>query len=326
MFIVAGFSVVGGLGTSMEKLSSSIEAEKSIIMLPSDSGAPTFFAPSSLGDIASEAALGVYFERTMHFGPDDEDGTLIATVGVLDEAGALGESFPVEGDQVLLGTDYTYRGDVTIGDVDAVATGGFSSSLFSSSWAIVSLELAEQVTGEAGKYNFAIAAGVSEEVSSTLSSEGFVVQPMSGVVPFLEDGVAELEVDAFWTLVPSCFAIVVLAYGFMGSEVSDRRHEIGILKTLGAGRRRILTYLLLDALLISLWGGLIGLALGIVVSYAVSTVASVMFTSVFLMKASESLLLAALAVTVAAGVAGSLFPALRMTVSPPVEDLKEVGP
>ncbi len=326
MFVVAGFSVVGGLGSSMENLSSSLESERSIILLPSESGHLVFFSPATLGEVASEVALGIYFESEVLFGPEDGSGILVAAFCVVDPSSVLGETFSAEDNDVLLGTDYSYRGDATFDGIDAVVTGGFSSSVFSSSWAAVSLEFAEEVTGHADEFNFAIVSGISEGESAFLRDAGFVVQPMSGIVTFLEDGVSELEEDAFWMLVPSCFAIVVLAYGFMGSEISDRRHEIGILKTIGAGRRRVLSYLLMDALVISLWGGLLGIALGVVVSYAVSTAASVMFTSVFLMKASEPLLLAALTVTVASGVVGALVPALRMTVSPPVEDLKEVAP
>jgi hypothetical protein len=51
-----------------------------------------------------------------------------------------------------------------------------------------------------------------------------------------------------------------------------------------------------------------------------------MFTSVFVIKASESLLILSFIVTVGAGVAGALVPSLRMTLSSPVEDLKEVAP
>jgi len=326
MFIVAGFSVVGGLGTSMDKLSTSLVSERSIVLLQSASGEPEFFPASSLGDASSSAALGIYFEPLVLFGPDDEQGSRVASFCVVDDAGVLDESLSVDGTDILLGAGYVYRGDVTVDGVDAAVTGGFSSSMFSKDWALVSLELAWDVTGRAEMFNFAIVGDITDEASASLAEAGFVIQPMSGIVPFLESGVAELEADALWALVPSCFAIFVLAYSFMGSEVSDRRHEIGILKTLGAGRRRILTYLLMDALIISLWGGALGLALGIVVSYAISTAASVAFTSVFVMKAGELLLLASLLATAAAGVVGALFPALRMTMSPPVEDLKEVGP
>jgi hypothetical protein len=326
MFMVAGFSIVGGLGTSMENLSSSLESERSIVMLPSGSGDPQFFTQSALGDLSSDAAFGIYFEAEIVFGPDAPTGLVVAAFCLVDPHSVTGETISTTGDQLLLGTDYPYRGYVTLGGLDAFAVGGFSSALFSPAWVLVSPEIAEEITRTSGSYNFAIVRGVSDADREALSAAGFVVQPMSGIVTFLEDGVAELEADAFWMLVPSCFAIVVLAYGFMGSEISDRRHEIGILKTIGAGRRRVLSYLLLDALIISTWGGLLGVALGIVVSYAVSTAASVMFTSVFLMKASEPLLMAALAVTVASGVVGALVPAARMTVSPPVEDLKEVAP
>jgi hypothetical protein len=51
-----------------------------------------------------------------------------------------------------------------------------------------------------------------------------------------------------------------------------------------------------------------------------------MFTSVFFIKASESLLFLSFLVTVGAGVAGALIPTVKMTFSSPVEDLREVTP
>lgn len=88
----------------------------------------------------------------------------------------------------------------------------------------------------------------------------------------------------------------------------------------------MLGYLLFNALAISAYGGLIGVALGVVVSYALSTAASAMFTSVFIIESSEVLLVLSFLATLGAGVLGALIPALRMTYTSPVQDLKEVAP
>ena len=50
--------------------------------------------------------------------------------------------------------------------------------------------------------------------------------------------------------------------------VSERTREIGIRKSIGAKRRNILLQFLVEATVISGMGGLIGLALGIGLSYA----------------------------------------------------------
>ncbi|MCX6658663.1 MAG: ABC transporter permease [Euryarchaeota archaeon] len=212
------------------------------------------------------------------------------------------------------------------GVVNANVSGFFSSSIFPSNWMLGSLGLLGNLTEQPGEFNFIILKDPSSSANAYLQSRGFSFQPMIGIIEFLDSGVQEIERDANWALIPSVFVIAVLAYSFLGTETVDRRHDIGIIKTVGAGKWRMLSYLLTSALIISAWGGLLGLALGIVLSYGVSTVASSMFTSVFVIKASGSLLLLSFIVTVGAGVAGAFVPSLKMTMSSPVEDLKEVAP
>jgi putative ABC transport system permease protein len=44
--------------------------------------------------------------------------------------------------------------------------------------------------------------------------------------------------------------------------MSDRRHEIAIIRALGAKRRTVMVIVLLESILLALGGGVIGLALG----------------------------------------------------------------
>ena len=144
-----------------------------------------------------------------------------------------------------------------------------------------------------------------------------------GIVEFLDSGMSEIETDANWVLLPSAFVISVLAYSFMSMEISDRAHDIGILKTVGAGRRSILYYLMINAVVVSTFAGLVGLALGIILSYGISTLASTMFTAVFIVRADEIVLAVAFLATLGAGIVGALLPSIRMTFTTPVHDLKE---
>jgi ABC-type lipoprotein release transport system permease subunit len=88
----------------------------------------------------------------------------------------------------------------------------------------------------------------------------------------------------------------------------------------------VFVYLLGKSFLICAYGGALGLALGVVMSYAVSTIASHIFASIFVIDVEEVLLLVSYLVTVVAGVLGAVIPAARMTLSSPVQDLKEVVP
>ena len=321
MFIVASFSVAGGLGTSMDKLVGNFSSEYSLITKPDHDG-PAFFADTDLGGTRNKTALGKFEQATVL-----ETGQSVTVFAVYDRNRTLTETLWVSGNDVLVGSSLSLTGEITLvgnRSVNATVASHFSSSIFPSTWVCASLQLVSSLTGEFNKYNFAIARDLSDKEVADLVAGGFSVQSLTGIVQFLDTGVKEIESDARWVLIPSAFVIAVLAYSFIGSETTDRRHDIGILKTLGAGRTRVLGYLLLNALLIAAWGGLLGVALGIVMSYAVSTAASAMFTSVFILETSEMLLVVSFLATLAAGVLGALIPAARMTLTSPVSDLKEV--
>ncbi len=324
MFIVASFSVAGGLKTSMDKLSGNFEADKLLVTKPGPSG-PGQFLSSDLSSIDGKYAIGTFADAfAMPF-----NGS-VTVFSIQDPYRVIGEVYSVTGSNLLAGSDIGISGPVTFlgpQNVSGSVVGKYISSVFPNDWIMGSEKLVQSLVGEnATMYNFAIAKGLNATSIAGLEELGFQVQPLMGIVDFLKTGVNEIEADATWVLIPSAFVIAVLAYSFLGSETADRRHDIGIIKTLGAGRARVLSYLLLNALVLSAYGGLLGVALGIVLSYALSTAASVMFTSVFVIKSSEILLVSAYVVTLASGVLGALIPAIRMTFTSPVQDLKEVAP
>ncbi len=206
--------------------------------------------------------------------------------------------------------------EVTLAERDSVDE-------FMDEWLLGSPGLLANLTGEPTMVNFAIAESLTQGQRGDLASMGFSVQAMTGIIDFLGQSMDQIQDDVLLVLVPSSFVVAVLSYGFIGAEVADRRHDIGILKTIGARRSRILKMLLANALLISLWGGVLGLAFGIVLSYGISTAASSLFTSVFLMSIEPIVLALAFLSTIAAGMVGALLPTLRMTMSSPVRDLRE---
>lgn len=324
MFIVASFSIAGGLETSMDALTDSFSSEYSLVTMPGVSGLE-FFDQSRLSSIGDKAAFGMLCEATLSQG-----GSTVIVFSVQDPSRVLPESIQAEGNDVLEGRQLSLSGNITLisdGSADVVVAGRFSSSIFSPGWVLASPEVLSVLTAQPlDRASFAITKGLSSDDGSALAASGFSVQPMMGIVEFLESGVKEIRAAATFALVPSAFVIAVLAYSFMGSEISDRRHEIGVIKTIGAGRRRILGYLCAHSLVICVWGGLLGLALGIVLSYAFSTAASSMFTSVFAIEIEEALLVVSFLVTIGAGTLGALVPAVRMTLSSPVKDLREVAP
>lgn len=322
MFIVASFSVVGGLRTSMERLSANYSTELYLLTMPGGEGLQ-FFSAEQLFGILPRYAMGTV--STVEITP----GNLTVTAfSVVDEFKILPERFLVSGRDCLAGSALNIIGDVTVVGheaVNATVLGKYSSAMFPNHWLLCSSAMmSELLGGLTPPYNFAIAKGLDADDIAYLESQGFFVQPTVAIMDFLESSVDEIEHDATWVLLPSAFVIAVLAYSFIGAETADRRHDIGIIKTLGAGRRRVFGYLLANAFVISAYGGVFGVALGIVLSYALSTAASAVVSSVFVIETSELLLVAAFLVTVVAGVAGAMLPAARMTLTSPVEDLRVV--
>jgi len=323
MFIVASFSIVNGLETSMDRLSATFESDYFLITKPGDAGM-SYFEEDELSEVREQLALGVV--TSVLILPYDE---LVTVFSVVDTYGILPAPIDHSTDVVLKSQLGYSLGDITLvgeSTLNLTLNGTYSSTVFPSDWLLTSQNVTWALTTQAGTYNYAISESLDDAELASLEEMGFSAQSMVGIVEFLESGVDEIRSDMSWVLLPSAFVIAVLAYSFIGAEVSDRRHEIGILKTLGAGRFRVMSYLLGDALVISAWGGVLGIALGIVLSYAISTSASAVFTSVFVMRVDETLVVLAFIATVFAGVLGALLPAMKMTLSSPVEDLKEVGP
>jgi putative ABC transport system permease protein len=321
MFIVASFSITAGLKTSMDTLADNFSSEYSLVSYPGESGMD-FFDASLLGDIGPRSALCLVSVARV-------DDASVVVFSISDEHSVLEESLTASGDEVKAGVTSKLSGEITLEAMstqEATVVSQFSSYMFPSTWLLGSEELLRSLTVRYdGTVNLAVSRGVTHDDTVMLESAGFSVQPMISIVEFLGSSMEEIENDMYWVLLPSSFVIAVLAYSFIGTEVSDKRHDIGMIKAIGASRGRVLSYLVGESVLICSYGGVLGLALGIVVSYAVSTFASHIFPSVFIVEMEEALLLTAFAVSVAAGILGSLIPAVKMTMTSPVQDLMGVG-
>lgn len=97
-------------------------------------------------------------------------------------------------------------------------------------------------------------------------------------------------------------------------SVTERTKEIGIRKALGAKRRTILVQFLLEAVMICLAGGLLGLA----ASYPLSMLVDKFLTTALPLSLAVNAILISLVV----GVISGIVPALRASKLDPVEALR----
>jgi putative ABC transport system permease protein len=133
--------------------------------------------------------------------------------------------------------------------------------------------------------------------------------------------VAEKTANAL-TMVLLCVSMVVLLVSGIGimnimlSTVSERIREIGIRKAIGATNREIQLQFLSEAILISLFGGLIGIIIGLALPF------SVRFFTAYRLPVSGLSAIVALVVSSTVGILFGTVPATRAAQLDPVESLR----
>ncbi len=111
----------------------------------------------------------------------------------------------------------------------------------------------------------------------------------------------------------------------MYAAVARRTREVGVLRTLGFSRGSVLTSFLVESVILSLTGGVVGDLLAILLGLAAGlnhrlmSVGAVVFSSAFSLSALLGGIVAALLI----GIAGGLLPAWRAANLPIIESLRE---
>lgn len=125
----------------------------------------------------------------------------------------------------------------------------------------------------------------------------------------------------FTTLLSGVAAISLLVGGIgimniMLVTVTERTREIGLRKALGAKKKTVITQFLIESVILTFTGGLIGIILGVVLAFIYSKATS----SIFVISGSSILL--AFAVSSFIGVVFGWYPARRASSLQPIEALR----
>lgn len=125
----------------------------------------------------------------------------------------------------------------------------------------------------------------------------------------------------------SAFAVAIAGVAAtMITSVMERTREIGVMKAIGYTNNQILLLILLESILMSLIGGSIGISLGAIGAYILSsrglTIGGIELTLVLSPKITPNLILQTLFLTIAIGLIGGLLPAYRASKIPPVVALR----
>ena len=131
------------------------------------------------------------------------------------------------------------------------------------------------------------------------------------------------EITSVLTIFLGGIAAISLLVGGIGImnimlvSVTERTREIGLRKAVGAKRRDILLQFLIEAVVISLIGGIVGLTLGIIGAQAVSRLADELTAVV----TPQSIMLA-IGFSAAVGLFFGIYPATRAAELNPIDALR----
>ena len=153
------------------------------------------------------------------------------------------------------------------------------------------------VTSKSGDKNFSVAYG--DEITHPASTMFTIVSGMLTLVAGI--------------------SLIVGGIGVMNImlvSVSERTHEIGIRKAVGASRYNILAQFMFEALILSILGGILGVVLGYILAFFVSVITP--FTPFI----SWQIVAITFAITVAVGVIFGIYPAIKAAAKSPIDSLK----
>ena len=106
----------------------------------------------------------------------------------------------------------------------------------------------------------------------------------------------------------------IVIMNIMLASVTERTHEIGVRKSLGARRRDILTQFLIESAVMSVMGGLIGVALAVIISQLVA--------AVFTAEVPLSAVVVGMTLSTVVGLFFGIYPASKASRLSPIEALR----
>ncbi len=133
---------------------------------------------------------------------------------------------------------------------------------------------------------------------------------------------AASQITGVFTALLSGIAAISLLVGGIGImnimlvTVTERTREIGLRKALGAKKKTIVTQFLIEAILLTIAGGIFGMVLGILISFLISHVISLPFTI------SPFAIFLAIGVSGGIGILFGWYPAKRASNLQPIEALR----
>lgn len=270
-------------------------------------GEGRFFTESENDNDAKVAVLGPEIKRIL-FGDQNAVGQTIkikqqnfTVVGVMEELGSQGfvsfDEFiyiPLQtGMRQLLGVDYIRNFVVQVKD---------KSRITATIYEMEGILRRNHGIRDPAKDDFAV---------STPDEALSIVGTVTGGISLLLLSIAAIS------LIVGGIGIMNVMY----VTVTERTKEIGLKKAIGAPPSTILAQFLMEAVIITVFGGLIGIAIGVFLSYMITVIAQALDVA-FVFSVPPSAILIAFGVSTAFGLVFGYAPARRAAGMNPIEALR----
>ena len=253
---------------------------------------------------------------------DRDQGERVIVLGHQPSAQLFGDADPI-GETVLVGKEAF----TVIGVLSQTTAAGSLTGQDVETISFIPYDTATALTGKKQIHRLVVkaSAGVDTKELAAAMKRDLARRHEEGDVSVLtSDDLLDLldSVLGTITLAISAIAATSLLVGGIGImnimlvSVTERTREIGIRKAVGATHRAILTQFLIEAIVISLLGGLLGLGLAMV------GVAAVAWKTALLPTITPVMIVLAVGVSVGVGIIFGLAPAISAAHKDPIEALR----
>lgn len=322
LLLTAGFALLDGMRAGVDQLADRIEPAP-VLFLAGDAPTASEIDASVLAAVPGEFLSLHVVSGTLALGSD----TWTATIAYVERSDGS-PLWSVPAFEVLLGPSLRSRLErrtpVDVGTPLAVSSSQATVTLavagaypptrpFPDDWAVVSREdmralrppLDASVSG-------VVVEPDNPEAMEALRAAGLTEVATVAAPEFLRTGTSEVLASLVPLVATVGVLVALLVYNAMSIEVAQRVREIRLLRQIGAGPGRIGMLYLGQALVLATFGGLLGLAGGIVAAHGIVSFAPLVgLANVVAPSVSPGLAALALGVSLAAGVIGGLVPAMR---------------
>jgi len=167
-------------------------------------------------------------------------------------------------------------------------------------------------------------AEVSTAIGVALTSQPYVISTPASVADSLRSSSADFRSTTALIAAVALFVGAFLIFNTLSMTVSERVRELGLLRAAGATRRQLVGFVVVQAIVLGILGGLLGLVAGFVLAELMAadlrSIASIPFERV---DPSLGSIVAVVAIGLGVTVAAAIEPARRASSIPPVEALRD---